>query len=100
MVCGIVLEIAEYKYYVPISSYKNSRIIIFLLKLNDDKYNQVRGSLRFNYMFPIHDKYIKKREFNESKSMGRKEFLRRQWVYCNLIIDEIEKWQTKPIKKL
>ena len=26
MVCGIVLEINDYKYYVPISSYKKKRI--------------------------------------------------------------------------
>lgn len=95
MVCGIVLEIAEYKYYVPISSYKKQQNNNILIKLSDDKYNQVKGSLRFNYMFPIHDKYIKKREFNESKSMGRKEFLRRQWVYCNLIIDEIREMANK-----
>ena len=100
MVCGIVLEIAEYKYYVPISSYKKQQNNNILIKLNDDKYNQVKGSLRFNYMFPIHDKYIKKREFNESKSMGRKEFLRRQWVYCNLIIDEIRKMANKTYQEV
>jgi protein AbiQ len=100
MVCGIVLEIAEYKYYVPISSYKKQQNNNILIKLNDDKYNQVKGSLRFNYMFPIHDKYIKKREFNESKSMGRKEFLRRQWVYCNLIIDEIREMANKTYQEV
>ena len=46
MVCGIVLEIAEYKYYVPISSYKKQQNNNILIKLNDDKYNQVKGSLR------------------------------------------------------
>lgn len=59
--------------------------------MEDDSYNQVKGSLRFNYMFPIDDKYVVKRNFNLSKNAKRKEFLRRQWVYCNTIVDEIKK---------
>ncbi len=90
MVCGVVLEIDNYKYYVPISSYKKKQNNNLLIRLEDDAYNQVKGSLRFNYMFPILDECVTKRDFSKSKSMGRKEFLRRQWVYCNSIADDIK----------
>lgn len=95
MVCGIVLEIKHYKYYVPLSSYKKQQKNNILIRLEDDAYNQVKGSLRFNYMFPVDDKYVFKRDFSLSQSVGRKEFLRRQWVYCNTIANDIRKMAQK-----
>lgn len=91
MVCGIVLEVNGHKYYVPVSSYKKQQSNNILIKLEDDAYNQVKGSLRFNYMFPIADEYVTKRDFSTSQNAGRKEFLRRQWVYCNTIAEDIKK---------
>lgn len=73
MVCGVVLIVNGYKYYVPISSYKKKQDNNLLIVLEDDNYNKVKGSLRFNYMFPILDKCIKRREFSEESS-GRAEF--------------------------
>lgn len=57
--------------------------------MENDRFNQVKGSLRFNYMFPVDDRYITKRDFNKEKP-GRKEFLRRQWVFCNTITTDIK----------
>ena len=57
--------------------------------MEDDSFNQVKGSLRFNYMFPVDDRYITKCDFNKEKP-GRKEFLRRQWVFCNTITTDIK----------
>ena len=90
MVCGVVLEMNGYKYYVPVSSYKKKQPNNLLIRLEDDTFNQVKGSLRFNYMFPVDDYYISKRDFNK-ETPGRKEFLRRQWVFCNSITDDIKK---------
>lgn len=89
MVCGVVLEINECKYYVPVSSYKKKQPNNLLIRLEDDSFNQVKGSLRFNYMFPVDDRYISRRDFNR-ETPGRKEFLRRQWVYCNSITRDIK----------
>lgn len=89
MVCGVVLEMNGYKYYVPVSSYKKKQPNNLLIRLEDDTFNQVKGSLRFNYMFPVDDRYISKRDFNK-ETPGRKEFLRRQWVFCNSITDDIK----------
>ena len=89
MVCGVVLEMNGYKYYVPVSSYKKKQPNNLLIRLEDDSFNQVKGSLRFNYMFPVDDRYITKCDFNKEKP-GRKEFLRRQWVFCNTITTDIK----------
>ena len=89
MVCGVVLEMNGYKYYVPVSSYKKKQPNNLLIRLEDDSFNQVKGSLRFNFMFPVDDRYITKRDFNKEKP-GRKEFLRRQWVFCNTITTDIK----------
>ncbi|MBD5513422.1 MAG: type III toxin-antitoxin system ToxN/AbiQ family toxin [Lachnospiraceae bacterium] len=90
MVCGVVMEINSFKYYVPISSYKTKQDNNLLIQLNDDKFNPIKGSLRFNYMFPVDDKYITRRDFSK-ETPSRREFLRRQWVYCNSIESDIRK---------
>lgn len=89
MVCGVVLEINNFKYYVPVSSYKKKQPNNLLIRLEDDKFNQIKGSLRFNYMFPVDDQYISMRDFDK-ETYSRKEFLRRQWIYCNSILDDIK----------
>lgn len=89
MVCGVVLEINDFKYYVPVSSYKIKQDNNILIRLDDDKFNPIKGSLRFNYMFPVADEYITKRDFSK-ESPNRAEFLRRQWVFCNSIESEIK----------
>ena len=87
MVCGVVLEISGFKYYVPISSYKKKQDNNLLIILEDDAFNKVKGSLRFNFMFPVDDEYISRREFSK-ETQSRAEFLRRQWVFCNSIEKE------------
>lgn len=87
-VCGIVLDINGFKYYVPVSSYKKQQNNNILIKLKD-KYNPVKGSLRFNYMFPISDEYVTMRDFSKEKTESRKLFLHRQAVYCDSIRDDI-----------
>lgn len=89
MVCGVVLEVNGCNYYVPSSSYKKQQPNNILIRLDDDRFNQVKGSLRFNYMFPVTEQYISKRDFSK-ESPGRKEFLRGQWVFCNQIEEEIK----------
>jgi len=88
LVCGIVLEMNDFKYYVPISSYKTQQKNNILVRLKD-KYNPIKGSLRFNYMFPISDEYVSMRDFSKEKTQNRKLFLHRQLVYCDSIRDDI-----------
>lgn len=59
--CGVVLDVHEYKYYVPVSSYKMQKPDNILINIESERYNKVKGALRFNYMFPVPDECIKER---------------------------------------
>jgi len=48
--CGVVLQINNMDYYVPVTSYKQQKPDNFLITADN---GQVVSSLRFNYMFPI-----------------------------------------------
>ena len=56
--CGVVLDVHEYKYYVPVSSYKMQKPDNILINIESERYNKVKGALRFNYMFPVPDECI------------------------------------------
>ena len=67
--CGVVLDVHEYKYYVPVSSYKMQKPDNILINIESERYNKVKGALRFNYMFPVPDECIKERIM--------------EWKFCN-----------------
>ena len=48
--CGIVLQVIDVDYYVPVTSYRQQKPDNFLIVADN---GQVVSSLRFNYMFPI-----------------------------------------------
>lgn len=64
---GIVLEIYNFKYYVPISSAKkkyytlNSDIDLYKIKNND----KILGVLNLNNMIPIKEEYIERLEYSK-----------------------------------
>ena len=77
LVCGIVLNINEFKYYVGLTSYKIQKSENILI-VTSDKINPIKGSLRFNYMFPVPDNcLIKKQIYKET-----------DYYYKNLLIKE------------
>jgi protein AbiQ len=48
--CGIVLQVNNVDYYVPVTSYKQQKPDNFLIAADN---GHIVSSLRFNYMFPI-----------------------------------------------
>ena len=80
--CGIVLQVNECTYYVPVSSYKQKKPDNILIVLEDDKYNKVKGSLRFNYMFPVPDECVTEKIISNEQNVGRRIFLDRQLRFC------------------
>ncbi len=44
---------------------KNQKV--FLIVFEDDKYNKIKGSLRFNYMIPVPKDCIEERIINDEK---------------------------------
>lgn len=51
-ICGVVLEIRGIQYYVPVTSYTQQRDDNILIVVPKDTHKPIKGSLRFNYMFP------------------------------------------------
>ena len=86
--CGVVLEIRGFKYYVPVTSYKQQQSENILIVFEDDRYNKIKGSLRFNYMFPVSDKFIAERIIKNESDIKRRLFLNAQLRFC---IDNKEK---------
>lgn len=56
--CGIVLQVNNIDYYVPVTSYTQQKPDNFLIKADN---GQVTSSLRFNYMFPIPKELVAER---------------------------------------
>ena len=48
--CGVVLQVNGFDYYVPVTSFKQQKPDNFLIAADN---GQVVSSLRFNYMFPF-----------------------------------------------
>lgn len=79
-VCGVVLEIRGYKYYVPVTSYKRNQLDNILIEISSERYNRIKGSLRFNFMFPVPDNCIKERIIANDPN---KTLLNLEWNFCN-----------------
>lgn len=78
--CGVVLDVHGYKYYVPVSSYKMQKPDNILINIESERYNKVKGSLRFNYMFPVPDECINERIIADDPN---KILLNLEWKFCN-----------------
>lgn len=84
--CGVICEIHDCKYYVPVSSYKLQKPDNILIKIDSERYNKIKGSLRFNYMFPIPDTCVTERIIaNDPNS----HLLNMEWKFCNKNEDRI-----------
>jgi len=80
--CGVVLEVNEHKYYVPVTSYRTKQSENILIVIGKDKHNNVKGSLRFNYMFPVPENCITERIIKNEPDSGRRIFLNAQLRFC------------------
>lgn len=77
--CGIVLQINDVKYYVPVTSYKNKKPDNFLiLSANGD----IVSSLRFNYMFPVPDELLVERRIDAELDSAYRSLLAQELSYC------------------
>ena len=77
--CGIVLQINNSDYYVPVTSYKQQKGDNFLIKATN---GLVVGSLRFNYMFPIPKGLISVRRITDEPDLAYRALLSQERRYC------------------
>ena len=52
-VYGVVMQIGELNYFVPVTSYNRSKEDNIVIKVTEHKRMKLVGSLRFNYMIPV-----------------------------------------------
>lgn len=77
--CGIVLQVNNQDYYVPISSYKVQQPDNFLIYAGNDI---VVGSLRFNYMFPVPKELITERRIDDERDRRYRTLLAQELRFC------------------
>lgn len=77
--CGVVLQVNEMNYYVPVTSYKQQKPDNFLIKAAN---GQVVSSLRFNYMFPVPNELISVRIIADEPDSAYRALLSQELRYC------------------
>ena len=77
--CGIVLQVNNQDYYVPISSYKTQQPDNFLICAAN---GMVVGSLRFNYMFPVPKELVEERRINNEPDRAYRRLLFQELRFC------------------
>ncbi|MDU4727671.1 type III toxin-antitoxin system ToxN/AbiQ family toxin [Clostridium sp.] len=76
--CGIVLEIENFKYFAPVSSFSIRQATNMLIVDN----NEVKGSLRFCFMIPVVDGVIEERDFSKEERKYR-DLLEKEYKFCS-----------------
>lgn len=95
--CGIVLQIGDTDYYVPVTSYKQQKPDNFLIYSDN---GQVVSSLRFNYMFPVPKDLLKERRINEEPDHAYRSLLAQELLYCRKNQEKIMKLAQRTYKRV
>ena len=95
--CGIVLQVNNLDYYVPVTSYKQQKADNFLIVADNGK---VVGSLRFNYMFPVPKELVAVRVIVEEQDRAYRALLAQELRYCIKKQDTIQKFAERTYKRV
>ena len=96
---GSVLTINDFKYYVPISS-KIKKGEGNLLIRTDDNGRNIKGTMRFLFMFPIPDNMISLLKINEVADIRYKALLQKEYEFCKKNSKAITKKALNVYKKV
>jgi protein AbiQ len=91
---GAVLEINGINYYVSVSSFDKKQEANILIRIPGDK-QEVKGSLRFNYMIPVPDSCLERLIIKDVEDEKYRLLLNKEYRFC---IDNTEKIQKKANK--
>ena len=87
---GAVLNINDIKYYVSVSSFKKRQEANILIIIPGDR-EEIKGSLRFNYMIPVPDKCLEKLCIKEIDDEKYRTLLNKEYQFCIKNQDKIQK---------
>ena len=91
---GAVLTVNGMNYYVSVSSFDKKQEANILIKVPGDE-QEVKGSLRFNYMVPVPDECITKLIIKDVEDEKYRLLLNKEYRFC---IDNADKIQKKANK--
>lgn len=91
---GTVFEINGMKYYVSVSSFDKKQEANILIRVPGDK-QEVKGSLRFNYMVPVPDECIEKLVIKDVKDEKYRTLLNKEYQFCIANAEKIQKKANK-----
>lgn len=94
---GAVLVINEIKYYVSVSSFNKSQEANILIRVPGDS-QEVKGSLRFNYMVPVPDECLSRLTIKDIEDEKYRMLLNKEYRFCQNNIDRIQKKAEKVYK--
>lgn len=87
---GAVLQVNGINYYVSVSSFDKKQEANILIRIPGDK-KEIKGSLRFNYMFPVPDMCIQKLVIKEVQDEKYRTLLNKEYQFCMDNADKIQK---------
>jgi protein AbiQ len=95
--CGIVLQVNDIDYYVPVTSYRQQKPDNFLIAADN---GQVVSSLRFNYMFPIPKERVAVRVIADESDRAYRALLAQELRYCIKNQEAIQRLAERTYKRV
>lgn len=87
---GAVLIINDINYYVSVSSFDKKQEANILIRVKGDR-EEIKGSLRFNYMIPVPDECLSRLTIKEEDDENYRNLLNKEYQFCKDNEDKIEK---------
>ena len=75
------MQVNGMNYYVPVSSFDKKQEANILIRVPGDE-KEVKGTLRFNYMFPVPDECIERLIIKEIKDEKYRSLLNKEYQFC------------------
>lgn len=91
---GAVMEVNGINYYVSVSSFSKKQEANILIRVPGDE-EEVKGSLRFNYMVPVLDECIEKLIIKDVKDEKYRMLLNKEYRFCVNNAERIQKKANK-----
>ncbi len=95
--CGIILQVNNIDYYVPVTSYTQQKPDNFLIRAKNGK---VVSSLRFNYMFPIPKVLVIERTIADEPDRAYRALLSQELRYCISNQETIQRLAERTYKRV
>lgn len=95
--CGVVLQINDFDYYVPVTSYKEQKPDNILIKARN---GDTVASLRFNYMFPVPNGLLMQRRISAEEDPAYRSLLSQELRFCKKNQDRIRYLASRTYKRV